>query len=108
MATKLKPFKVTERQIMVVESLPTSAMPVSQMSLLTAKEAQEIRNNNPDLIVRPADDNDLKMWALAPEIFHDDVPWRGVRVTVYELSGQLLTTTNILNFGRQKQRWGLQ
>lgn len=108
MATKLKSFRIPERQIMVVESLPSSAMPVSQMSLLTAKEAQEIRELNPDLTVRPATDNDLKMWALAPEIFHDDVPWRGVRVSVYELSGQLLTTTNMLNFGRQKQKWGLE
>lgn len=93
---------------MVVETPPTAGQLQQDMFMMTQQEAQLLRLKNPDLIVREPEEVDLKKWSLSPEIFNDDVPWRGVRVTAFEVEQGLIgVLSQFRHTELMKKKWRL-
>lgn len=73
-----------ERQLMIIESGPHEIDHQVQLILMSKLEAEKTQQSFPGIVVRRAEDEDLMHWQLAPELFDDPVPWRGVRYGVWE------------------------
>lgn len=94
---------------MMVESGPVATHSLQEMLMLSDLDIGAIRQANPDVVIRDVNEDDLKKWALSPQIFHDVVPWRGVQVTAWEIEAGLQGFLNSLDHtGRIGKKWGLR
>lgn len=90
---------------MVMETPPHAQPPMQEMMLMPRNQIELARKNNPEIVIREADDEDLKNWTLSPQIFHDEVPWQGIRVTDWELNGGLAKVFGPTKRGMRRSIW---
>jgi len=61
-----------ERDLVVIETpIGISAQQYQQILLMSQEEMELIRNKHPDLVVRLAEQEDRKQWALSQQLFND-------------------------------------
>lgn len=61
-----------ERELVVIETpLGVSTQQYQQILLMSQEEMELIRNKHPDLVVRLAEQEDRKQWALSQALFND-------------------------------------
>jgi hypothetical protein len=61
-----------ERELVVIETpLGISTQQYQQILLMSPEEMELIKNKHPDLVVRLAEQEDRKQWALSQALFND-------------------------------------